>query len=132
MAEMSRSQFIQSIIKGLEGKDGNPPTSAQIIRAVVFLQKEYEKAHQLEHRPRPGWKCPDAEYEKDYGEPYKGPASPDGICVYYSDEDDSGRRYVRLKMGAQWVKHYQLPKDHNPKGESSDWCIFCGEPDERK
>lgn len=49
--------------------------------------------------------------------------SPDGCCHYYSDDGE-----VALVDG---TKH-QLPEDHDIKFESDEFCIFCGEPEERK
>lgn len=53
--------------------------------------------------------------------------SPDMVCHYYS-EDRNGRREVDLINGITHV----LPRDHNHEYETTDSCIFCGMPDERK
>lgn len=50
--------------------------------------------------------------------------SPDGKCHYYTN--DSGK--IELYTGAE----VDPPEGHDPKNESDDWCIFCGNPEERK
>lgn len=55
-----------------------------------------------------GWFCPD---------------SPDSICHYYSTN-----KQVKLKNG----QIYQLPDDHDSRYETSDDCLFCHAPQERK
>ncbi len=49
--------------------------------------------------------------------------SPDGICHYYTSNNK-----IILKDGTQ----IDPPYDHDEDGESEDWCIYCGEPEERK
>jgi hypothetical protein len=128
---MRRSQKIEKIIKGLR----EPTPESGVVRdAILLLQREFDKSHAEEFEPRAGWECPDPEHEKWYGKPYEGPTSPDGVCVYYSQagrDEHAGKRVVRLKIGADWVIH-PLPDDHDEGGESEDWCVFCGQPDERK
>jgi hypothetical protein len=55
-----------------------------------------------------GWYCPD---------------SPDHVCHYYSQDGK-----ITLVDGTE----IPVPEGHDKIGESDDWCIFCGEPDERK
>lgn len=55
------------------------------------------------------------------------PSSKDNECHYYS-EDRNGKSVVVFADGSESV----LPSDHDPEYESSDSCIFCGHPDERK
>ena len=55
------------------------------------------------------------------------PKSPDHTCYYYSHEKND-RRVVDLING----KEHKLPEAYNHANESDDWCIFCGQPDERK
>ena len=55
-----------------------------------------------------GWYCPD---------------SPDRVCHYESCDGQ-----VELLDGTKVT----VPADHDAKHDSSDWCIFCGHPDERK
>lgn len=54
------------------------------------------------------------------------PASPDSVCHYHSDENGK----VELITG----ESVDFPKDeyYDPEYESSDCCLFCGDPDERK
>lgn len=54
--------------------------------------------------------------------------SPDGVCHYNANSAKDGRYSVRLINDDLW----QLPEDHKLEDESSDWCIFCGHPEERK
>lgn len=58
------------------------------------------------------------------------PKSPDHHCYYYSHHATykEDRRVVFLQDG----REFGLSKDHNKDNESEDWCIFCGQPDERK
>jgi len=55
-----------------------------------------------------GWYCPD---------------SPDHVCHYHTDEGK-----VELITGEQ----VDPPANHDSEHESSDWCLYCGHPDERK
>lgn len=57
------------------------------------------------------------------------PKSPDHTCHYYSEKKPDGY-YVRLITGkAHKIVKYSKDKHEN---EEEDWCIFCGQPDERK
>jgi|688.fasta_scaffold438176_2 hypothetical protein len=49
--------------------------------------------------------------------------SPDKVCHYYSND-----KMVELING----KLVPIPSDHDPKYETDDACIYCGEPEERK
>lgn len=49
--------------------------------------------------------------------------SPDGVCHYESDEG-----LIELIDG----RSVPIPAKHDPDYETSDSCIFCGAPDERK
>jgi len=55
------------------------------------------------------------------------PDSPDHVCHYFSKTDKSGNKYVVSINGEKIIL-----KGYNPYRESDDWCIFCGNPDERK
>ena len=55
------------------------------------------------------------------------PKSPDHICHYYSTVDHNGERYVGSINGEKIVL-----EDYDGKYETSDQCIFCGQPEERK
>jgi hypothetical protein len=55
-----------------------------------------------------GWYCPD---------------SPDRVCHYHTDEGK-----VELIDGTL----VDMPANHDSEHESSDWCLYCGHPDERK
>jgi transcription elongation factor Elf1 len=59
-------------------------------------------------------------------------ASPDETCHYYSQEID-GVRVIELIDG-RLVPVSEIPNlaDHDPESETDDYCIFCGQPDERK
>ena len=64
-----------------------------------------------------GWYCPD---------------SPDHRCYYYIYNTNEDGMYIILLNGN---KHYLNDEQINrikTYGFSSDWCIFCGEPEERK
>lgn len=54
-------------------------------------------------------------------------SSPDNLCYYFSEEAEA-KLFVTLHNGSR----HSLPKDHDVEGESDDWCIFCGEPEDRK
>ena len=61
-------------------------------------------------------------------------ASPDGICIYDSQEGEGeyeGRRVVRLLIDGEWVIH-PLHEPYIGDYETDDSCIFCGHPSERK
>lgn len=94
---------------------------------------------------RRGWKCPDPETgiwtgvrddESNTGVP-RGEGSPDGVCIYFSELRQDGRRTVPLIIDGEPVD-WLLPEgyggywDGGGERESEDWCIFCGEPEERK
>lgn len=92
--------------------------------------------------PRSGWKCPDddpwvpleelpAEHLADLMRRPNGGRSPDGICAYFSEPAEDGRQAVELIIDGQRVL-WKLPEDYTGDDESDDWCIFCGEPEERK
>lgn len=49
--------------------------------------------------------------------------SPDGVCHYHSNNHK-----VTLVNGNIAI----LPDDYDDNFESDDWCVFCGEPYERK
>lgn len=51
------------------------------------------------------------------------PASPDRVCHYWSTDDQ-----VELIDGTS----VPVPPRHDASNESSEWCIFCGDPRERK
>ena len=55
------------------------------------------------------------------------PESADNSCYYYSEEKD-GKRVITLSNGTV----VSLPDDHDPENETSDACLFCHLPDERK
>jgi hypothetical protein len=58
------------------------------------------------------------------------PKSPDHICHWKSMFDyPSGLRYVFSINGE---KIYLKDKSYKGNYESPDYCIFCGEPEERK
>lgn len=61
--------------------------------------------------------------------------SPDGKCHYFSTEV-AGKFFVNLNNGNKHclndnpnLTEYTM-MDH--KNENEDWCIFCGNPEERK
>lgn len=55
---------------------------------------------------------------------YRCPDSPDSVCHYFTDAE--GR--VELIDGLR----IQPPAEHDRKYETTDSCIFCGSPEERK
>jgi len=130
----------------------NPGDVAGLHRYIAALERALGvgRGSEIKVQRRPGWDCPDPKnkgkcwcYEtpcRCEGAPYIGagglPGSPDGKCVYHSYPGEGmhdGRRIVRLMMGGGWY-FYPLPESYtgHTDGESDDWCIFCGEPDERK
>ena len=60
------------------------------------------------------------------------PKSPDHACHYFSEEEDDGRHYVRLIDGTKCYLPDSYTKQKKHEDESDDWCIFCGQPEERK
>lgn len=50
--------------------------------------------------------------------------SPDKKCHYFTTSEGK----VRIKGGLE----VDPPQGHDRRNENEDWCIFCGEPDERK
>ena len=60
-----------------------------------------------------GWRCKE---------------SPDGVCHYFT-KIVHGIRGVYLLDG---TFHTDIPNAPDPDYETSDTCIFCGMPDERK
>ena len=71
------------------------------------IEKRYSSAYCSICGEDFGWWCPD---------------SPDHVCHYYSEDGE-----VSLIDGTKVKK----PKDAS-EDESDDWCIFCGDPEERK
>jgi hypothetical protein len=51
------------------------------------------------------------------------PASPDHTCHYWSTDDQ-----IELIDGTT----VPVTGRHDPSNESREWCIFCGDPYERK
>lgn len=51
------------------------------------------------------------------------PKSPDHVCHYWSRD---GMIELLNK------RRIPIPAGHRVEGESDNWCIFCGEPEERK
>ena len=53
------------------------------------------------------------------------PHSPDKVCHYFSFDGK-----IELVSG----EYVDVPDDHDgmASDESEDWCIYCGDPDERK
>lgn len=70
--------------------------------------------------------CVCIDCEKDFG--WWCPDSPDHMCYYFNDGQIDGRYYVTLLNGEK----YLLPENYDGDNESDDWCIFCGQPKERK
>ena len=56
------------------------------------------------------------------------PDSPDHQCHYFSEIDDEGRPFVESIHGEKILLIGYDPQQN----ESDDWCIFCGNPEERK
>lgn len=56
--------------------------------------------------------------------------SPDKHCHYHTEPDPKNKKFrvVELDNG----ELHRLPASHDPSQESSDHCVFCGEPSERK
>lgn len=57
------------------------------------------------------------------------PSSPDNECHYYSQEKD-GKFVLTLRNGQEHVIADYSKNMHD--NEEEDWCIFCGQPEERK
>jgi hypothetical protein len=55
---------------------------------------------------------------------FRCPDSPDSVCHYFTD--DEGR--VKLIDGSR----IPAPAEHDREYETTDSCIFCGAPEERK
>jgi hypothetical protein len=55
--------------------------------------------------------------------------SKDHLCHYWTDRDREGYLYVKLADGDT---DYDLPKDYDAALHNQEYCIFCGEPEERK
>ena len=104
----------------------SPDDVAGLHRYIVALERVIGGVQPAEPPKRSGWKCPDPD------SPPGSPGSPDGICAYYSDPPESGvgLRTVALIIDGKHVD-WPLPVDYIAR-ESDDWCIFCGDPEERK
>jgi len=59
--------------------------------------------------------------------PWYCPKSPDHVCHYFSRFDHKGERYVGSVNGEKIIF-----EDYDGSYETSDQCIFCGQPEERK
>lgn len=67
---------------------------------------------------------------KDFG--WRCKESPDFVCHYESDEmdtDGDGNSVYGVELITG--EYVDIPKEHNPDHETSDLCIFCGNPEER-
>ena len=99
----------------------------QILRIVINdLQKllgKWEYGHRhiiIKHRIGAGAYC--AICDKSFG--WYCANSPDHICHYFSKDGK-----ITLIDGT----NVQKPVDSPDKGhQSEDWCLYCGEPEERK
>ena len=64
------------------------------------------------------------------------PDSPDHQCHYFSEVDENGKRFVMSINGEKiLLLNYKTDKNGYVNGgarESKDYCIFCGDPEERK
>lgn len=89
-------------------KGGNVNISRQ--QFLEACQKVWDASRKGMYTPYvdDGWDCPE---------------SLDKVCHYYSVNG-----MVKLNNG----KEVKMPESHDPTMESEDWCIFCGEPEERK
>jgi hypothetical protein len=95
-----------------------------------------------------GAECSVCEYGSDFCEDlgWYCPDSPDHLCHYTSIMNVTGpidkmtpedaaieaehRKYCFVEL-INKQKHF-LPLNHDWRGDSPDWCIFCHQPDERK
>lgn len=139
---LRESERYAYVIKKLEGTVGGPPTSADLMYAISFLQEKRDIHYAEETKPRPEYKCPDPDYPYDEHCPYPEHVSPDGRCVYSVEHDEEGKAFVWIKQGPEMLKHYELPPIQEwvepdelgrwPDGYYTESCIFCGHPSERK
>ena len=75
---------------------------------------------------------PDYE-EDDFNSGWYCPKSLDLECHYNTDGKDEKGYYVILRDKAKGERRqYIEDKDHDPRLENKDCCLFCGEPEERK
>lgn len=129
------------------------PNDVEALHRYIAALERVVGGVEAKESPRRGWKCPDPDSTAerlratDYGQgpvaPDVRPSSPDGFCVYdsFNGEDYGypGRRVVitGTRSGIRFdgkLDIHPLPEDYQGHihGESEDWCIFCGEPSERK
>lgn len=61
------------------------------------------------------------------------PSSPDHACHYYTEEDEDDPRPHVLSINGEkiYLTEKQIAQVED-WGESDDYCIFCGHPEERK
>jgi len=89
--------------------------------------------HEMKSKVYGGAECKHCGYRGGYGKTggqflcWYCPKSPDHICHYFSKTDKSGNKYV-VSVNKEKI----ILKCYNPDHESSDCCIFCGDPEERK
>jgi len=105
----------------------NPDDVEALHRYVAALERVVGGAELDSYTGRRGWKCPDPEVD----EHNSIAGSPDGVCVYFSELRLDERRTVALIIDGEEVD-WLLPESYQSERESEDWCIFCGEPSERK
>lgn len=105
-----RMTRMSGVWRGLQVGDAELHSSLAVWRVAnrhVIVQRG-ESAHCTHCDKHFGWFCPD---------------SPDGTCYYFTDD---GKIHL---LGGDKVD----PKPgHDARFESTDTCLFCGNPEERK
>lgn len=124
----------------------SPSDVEALHRYIVALERVVGGTEQEPTPRRSGWECPDPEFLENLRDDASnvpaeflaetilrpnGGCSPDGVCVYSSEAGDDGCRYVELVIDGQPMM-WKMPADYTGESESEDWCIFCGDPSERK
>jgi hypothetical protein len=72
-------------------------------------EKTYEYSGSCACGYATGWWCPD---------------SPDNACHYFTMPDGGVLDINNNRI--------EVPEGHDYSNEEYDWCIYCGQPDERK
>lgn len=101
------------------------PEKEKTIRALKSCWHEIEKDGDYGARCK---YCDQGSSSFYYGDKWGWycPNSPDHQCHYFTQKDSNGKDYIETINGEKVIVNIKH------KHRSYDYCLFCGEPEERK